>query len=112
MLQAGILYETSEVADSQMPDASISDPTATSIVVNGAFTMDKIVLKVQYGMQTLDLDVDGADDIDTTLIAVGAEHNCTKQTKLYAEYTTLSVDAGGSSEPSSSVFSVGMLHKF
>ena len=114
-LQVGALYESSELND----DLNVSNDVKKSVIIfNGAMTSGKNVFKAQIGQSTIDWDISGADDTETTVFALGADHNFTKQTKAYVEYTNNSTKdfidtvALKITDPQTSVFSVGMLHKF
>lgn len=94
--EVGLLYQIAEESEGDGKDSSI--------VASGAFNIDRIKLKAQYGMT----DGDVSDDTWTTT-SVGADYKLAKASKVFAYYTILDKDVADTSD---SYFAVGMEHKF
>ncbi len=71
------------------------------VMVSGAYTMDKITLKAQYGQS--DIAADGTEQL-----ALGADYKLGKMTKAYGAIITLEDDMG----KDMSAYMLGLEHKF
>ena len=108
-MQFGAIYSMSEDDSAYNADATNLEEQ-TGYILSGAFTTGKTVLKGQYGSSTTERD-NRADDVEISMIALGAEQKFSKQTKAYAEYVMLSTDDGTADEKENTL-SVGIQHKF
>lgn len=107
-IQVGAMYQTSESSDTD-----IIDLEQDGFLISGSFKIDAIKLKAQYGSTSTDVnDVPFASDAD--LLALGADYTLSKQTNLYAHYTTVAYefDVPGAEEQTSDKIDLGIVHKF
>jgi len=110
-MQFGAIYSVSEQNDDYIPSGD-KEIEVDGYLLSGALTMNKLVLKAQYGLSAYDL---GEDDADVSLLSFGADYVFTKQTKVYANYNMWELDAedgNDDGELSIDSLSVGMQHKF
>lgn len=94
--ELGALYQLAEEAEADGEDSSI--------VVSGAFKIDRVKLKAQYGMTDGDL-----SDEEVTQVSLGADYKLAKASKVYAYGTQLEFDLADTEE---TIFGIGMEHKF
>jgi predicted porin len=109
-------YETSE----DMPDGlnSSSDRSRQrgsdydAWGVTGKYTFGNNAISAVY--TDASYDADNGNDVDRGGWGLGAEHNFSKRTKLYAAYAsgTQEYDAKGVSDDDDTAFSLGMIHSF
>ena len=105
----GAMYQTGEFSDANVD----GDIEQDGFLVSGAFKIDAIKLKAQLGMTTIS-DNDANEEIDAELLALGADYKLSKQTNLYAHYTTLAFegDWDASEEQTTDKLDFGIVHKF
>jgi len=106
--QLGAMYQTSESSDTDVIDVE-----QDGYLVSGAFKIDDIKLKAQYGATSTDLnDIDTSSDAE--LLALGADYVLSKQTNFYVHYTmaTYELDENGAKDQTSDQFDLGIIHKF
>jgi predicted porin len=106
MFEIGALYQAGEESEGDDPDE------LTGYVLSGGLKLDSAnKIKLQYGMSEVE---DGltSDTTDNTLLALGFDHNLSKQTRLYTQYVMLEEEpeVGDSSETTYLQF--GVDHKF
>ncbi|MEE2731343.1 porin [Ketobacter sp.] len=108
-IQLGAMYQVAETSDADVD----GDFEQSGFLLSGSFKIDAIKLKAQYGMTTLE-DNDGGEEVDSELFAVGADYILSKQTNLYAQFTTVGYefDVDGGEEQTSDKFDLGIVHKF
>ncbi|KGD66642.1 porin [Alcanivorax nanhaiticus] len=94
--ELGALYQLAEETEGDGEDSSI--------VVSGAFKIDRVKLKAQYGMT----DGDQSDE-EVTQVSLGADYKLAKASKVYAYGTQLEFDVADEEE---TIFGIGMEHKF
>ena len=108
-LAAGLNMDVFEVgALYQIAEESEGDGEENSYVVSGAFKIDRVKLKAQYGM------VDGDQtDNEGTQYAFGADYKLAKNSKVYAYFNELTYEDGTTGdEEEERTLGVGMEHKF
>lgn len=98
--EIGALYQMSESSES----VSGVDYEDSSYILSGAVNLDRLKLKVQYGIT----DYDATDD-DRSLMAVGADYKVGKSSKVFAYYAAVEEDNGPLDD---STFAIGFDHKF
>lgn len=106
-LQVGGMFQTSELSGGPV------DGEEQSILLSAAYTAGKNVFKGQFIMSTEE-DL-GAEDEDTTMIAVGMDHNFTQTTKAFAQLglgQVDNVDGVDGNDGDLTVLTVGMQTKF
>lgn len=108
-LELGAMYQTAETSDSDVD----GDVEQDGFLLSAGFKIDQIKLKAQYAATTLsdnDVDVDN----DAELFALGADYILSKQTNLYAHYTTVSYeyDVDGGESQTFDKIDLGVVHKF
>mgnify|MGYP001984819859 CR=1 FL=1 len=106
---AGLNMDVFEVgALYQIAEESEGDGEENSYVVSGAFKIDRVKLKAQYGM------VDGDQtDNEGTQYAFGADYKLAKNSKVYAYFNELTYEDGTTGdEEEERTLGVGMEHKF
>lgn len=96
--EVGALYQITEEVTSGV------DSENTSMVVSGAFKIDRIKLKAQYGIT--EGDVTGEE---VTMMGVGADYKLAKASKAFVYMTSLEQDQA---DTENQVFGVGLEHKF
>lgn len=96
--EVGALYQITEEVTSGV------DSENTSMVVSGAFKIDRIKLKAQYGMT--EGDVTGEE---VTMMGLGADYKLAKASKAFVYMTSLEQDQA---DTEIQVFGVGLEHKF
>ncbi|MFZ5697701.1 MAG: porin [Pseudomonadota bacterium] len=104
----GFLYQIAEEAF----DVGGNTDEDTSMLLSGAYTMDKLTLKAQYGTTEGD---DGAAGTDTevTQMSLGADYSLGKATTLFAFFSNIDADDGvATTEDEYEVISFGMEQKF
>ena len=106
-LQFGAMIQTSEFANENNSGFSMDEE---SILLSGAYTMGKNVLKGQYVMANYDLGA-GAE-IDASALIVGMDHNFTQTTKVYAQLGLTTTEVTGANDLDANVLTVGMQTKF
>ena len=99
----GLIYQDGEAA------ASSVDVEQDGYILSAQYTIDKIVLKAQYGSSTTEF---GASELDTTQKAVGIDYKLNKKTKVFSYYSVVESDLSSLSAPEDSVFGLGMELKF
>ncbi|MCR8924239.1 porin [Dasania sp. GY-MA-18] len=99
--KAGFIFQDGELSD--------GDVEQTGYIFSGQYTIDKIVLKAQYGMSTYDF---GAIETDLTQITIGADYKINKAVKAYTYYSNIETDIETDTTYDDSVFSVGLEVKF
>lgn len=87
-------------------NATGSSDEDTSIMLSGAANIDKVKLKLQYGVT--EGDVTGAE---LTMLGVGADYKLAKASRAFVYMTKLEMEAGAASAENS-VFGIGMEHNF
>ena len=118
--ELGALYQVAEEADKDetvVPASKAGEET--SMVLSGAFKLDRWKFKAQYGV------TEGSEsnalnptlsDPEITLTAIGADYKLAKASKLYIYMADLEVDYGDSSDPfnteEDSTMGFGFEHKF
>lgn len=105
-LQLGALVQSSERSDGPV------DNKQMAWLLSAALTMGDNVLKGQLIMSTTE-DL-GPEDQKVSGLALGVDHNFTKQTKVYGQAGYAKVDSlnGGNTDSDNSVITVGMLTRF
>lgn len=88
----------------QIASESEGDGEDTTMLVSGAFSIDRTKLKAQYGMT--EGDVSGEE---LTLMSIGADYKLAKASKVFAYYTTVEADLGGQDD---TFIALGLEHKF
>lgn len=88
----------------QMAEDTEGDGEETSILVSGAFKMDRVKLKLQYGMTEGD-----QSEEELTTLSFGADYKLAKASKVFAYYTVNEADLADTEE---TFLAVGMEHKF
>lgn len=88
----------------QMASDTESNGEETSMLVSGAFKMDRVKLKLQYGMTEGDQSGE-----ELTTLSFGADYKLAKASKVFAYYTVNEADLAGSEE---TFLAVGLEHKF
>ena len=94
--EVGALYQMAEEAEGKGKD--------TSMLVSGAYSIDRIKLKAQYGKT----DGDVSDDSWTTT-SVGADYKLAKASKAFVYYTKVDKDLADTSD---TYTGIGLEHKF
>jgi predicted porin len=92
----------------------IVDADYDAWALTGKATFGNNALSLIYTNSELD-PRGSTDDVDTDGWGIGAEHNFSKRTKVYASYAANSVDnkkAGKEKDPDQDIFSLGMIHNF
>ena len=104
-LTAGFKADAFEVgAIYQMAEDTEGDGEETSMLISGAFKLDRVKLKAQYGMTEGDV---SKEELTTT--SVGADYKLAKASKVFAYYT---VDEADLADSETSTFAIGLEHKF
>lgn len=98
VFEVGALYQITEEVTSGV------DSENTSMVVSGAFKIDRIKLKAQYGITEGDV-----TDEEVTMMGVGADYQLAKASKAFVYMTSLEQDQA---DTENQVFGVGLEHKF
>ena len=108
-LELGAMYQTASTSDEDVD----GDLEQDGFLVSAAYKIDAIKLKGQYGATTY-TDNDAEVENDATLLALGADYILSKQTNLFAHYTTVSYedDTDGAEEQTYSKIDLGVVHKF
>lgn len=108
-LQFGAIYQMSESSDEFFG----YDAEQDGFVLSAGYTMGANLFKVQYGASTLELSGDdGSADIDAEQLSVGVDHSLTKQTVVFAYFSTLDYEGEGDAEQSRDNLGVGIIHNF
>lgn len=94
--EIGALFQTAEETE--------ADGEETSYILSGAFKIDRVKLKAQYGMSEGEL-----SDEEATQVSLGADYKLAKASKVYAYGTQLEFDLADTEE---TIFGIGMEHKF
>lgn len=94
--EVGALFQTAEETE--------ADGEETSYILSGAFKIDRVKLKAQYGMTEGDV-----SDEEATQVSLGADYKLAKASKVYAYGTQLDFDLADTEE---TIFGIGMEHKF
>ena len=94
--EVGALFQTAEETE--------ADGEETSYILSGAFKIDRVKLKAQYGMTEGDV-----SDEEATQVSLGADYKLAKASKVYAYGTQLEFDLADTEE---TIFGIGMEHKF
>ena len=94
--EVGALFQTAEETE--------ADGEETSYILSGAFKIDRVKLKAQYGMTDGDV-----SDEEVTQVSLGADYKLAKASKVYAYGTQLEFDLADEEE---TIFGIGMEHKF
>lgn len=97
-LQLGALFQTTEAVTPG------SDSKNTSMAVSGAYSIDRITLKAQYGLTEGDV-----TDEKVTMMGLGADYKLAKASKAFVYMTSLEQDQAGLENK---VFGVGLEHSF
>lgn len=95
-LELGALYQLAEETEGDGED--------TSYVLSGAFKIDRVKLKAQYGMTEAD-----TTDEELTQYSLGADYKLAKASKAYVYFTNLEADLADTEEQT---IGIGMEHKF
>lgn len=110
--EVGVLFQTAEENDKVAAANKLGEDT--SVVVSGAFTLDRMKFKAQH--QTTEADVSG-DEVTTT--SVGVDYALGKSSKVYLYHGMAELDADETSTFASglvdvdySITSAGLEHKF
>ncbi len=98
VFEVGALYQITEEVTSGV------DSENTSMVVSGAFKIDRIKLKAQYGITEGDV-----TDEEVTMMGVGADYQLAKASKAFVYMTSLERDVA---DDENQVFGIGLEHKF
>ncbi|WP_228160493.1 MULTISPECIES: porin [Marinobacter] len=98
--ELGALFQQSESSD-DIGGVSYED---TAYLVSGAYKINRLKLKAQYGMN----DLDQTDD-ELTLMALGADYKVGDGSKVFAYYSKVEAD---DSDLEDTAFGVGFQHKF
>lgn len=93
----------------QMAEESEGDGEENSMLVSGAYAIDRLKLKAQYGVTTAE--GTPGNDTEVTLMAVGADYKLAKASKVYTYFAQVEGD-DGSDSLEDTTFGVGMEHKF
>lgn len=103
-VQVGALLQTAKLAN------VAPDKKQDTMLVSGAYTMDKNVLKAQLALVRNDLVLKERREV----LNLGFDHNCTKMTKLYAQtgFGRVSNVTGVAGNAKNYIFTVGMQTKF
>lgn len=96
--EVGALYQMTEAVTSG------SDAENTSMLISGAFTIDRIKLKAQYGITEGD-----QSDEEVTMMGVGADYKLAKASKAFVYLTSLEQDQA---DTENQVFGIGLEHSF
>lgn len=109
-IQLGFLYQVAEeVGTSTTPDED------TSMVASLGWTIGEWLLKAQFATTEGDDGTAGNADNEITQMAVGADYKLGKSTTLFAFYSTLEDDEGGTvagDDDNYDVMSIGIDQKF
>ena len=99
--ELGALYQVAEEAE--------GDGEETSYLLSGAFNIDRVKLKAQYGLTEGDQSED-----ELNLMAVGADYKLSKASKTYTYYSlvTLEPNTANAEDLDTTTFGVGVEHKF
>ena len=99
--ELGALYQVAEEAE--------GDGEETSYLLSGAFNIDRVKLKAQYGLTEGDQSED-----ELNLMAVGADYKLSKASKIYTYYSlvTLEPNTANAEDLDTTTFGVGVEHKF
>lgn len=95
-IELGALYQMAEETEGDGEDASL--------VVSGAYSIDRVKLKVQYGQTEGDV-----SDETLTTTSFGADYKLAKASKVFAYVTKVEADNADTTED---YVAVGMEHKF
>ncbi|MDX1803103.1 MAG: porin [Alcanivorax sp.] len=95
-LELGALY--------QMAKESNGDGKDTSVLVSGAFKIQRVKLKAEYGQTKADLSGEKA-----TQYSLGADYKLAKTSKVFAYGTRRKLDLA---DAKTTIFGVGLEHKF
>lgn len=93
----------------QMAEETEGDGEENSLLVSGAYKIDRVKLKAQFGKTTAE-GTDG-NETEATLIALGADYKLAKASKAYVYYANVEGDDGSDSLEDTTV-GVGLEHKF
>ncbi|MDY6920453.1 MAG: porin [Pseudomonadota bacterium] len=110
MFQFGAMYQMAETSDADQD----GDAELNGYLLSGSMKLsDEVKLKAQWGASTIE-DNDADEEADIELLAVGADYILSKQTNLYAHYTTWSseFDFAGAEEQTYDKIDFGVIHKF
>ena len=99
--ELGALFQVAEEVESV---AGMDKGEETSYVLSGAFKIDRVKLKAQYGMTEGDVSKEEA-----TQVSLGADYKLAKASKVYVYGTQLDFDLADEEE---TIFGLGMEHKF
>jgi predicted porin len=94
--EVGALFQTAEETE--------ADGEETSYILSGAFKIDRVKLKAQYGMTEGDV-----SDEEATQVSLGADYKLAKASKVYVYGTQLEFDLADEEE---TIIGLGMEHKF
>lgn len=91
----------------QMAEESEGDGEESGWLVSGAYKIERIKLKAQYGKVEGD-----QSDLEGTQYAFGADYKLAKNSKLFAYYNNLEIDLAAGGQEEERTIGVGMEHKF
>lgn len=107
-LVAGINTDTFELgALYQQAEESEADGEEKGWVVSGAYKIERVKLKAQYGQVKGD-----QTDLKGTQYALGADYSLAKNSKVFAYYNNLKLDQASGGDEETRTLGVGMEHKF
>lgn len=100
--ELGAIYQKSETSD----DVASMSYEDSSYILSGAFSLNRLKLKAQYGLTSMD-----QTDDDLTLMALGADYKVGDKSKIFGYYANAEADENTSSLEDT-YFGVGFEHKF
>lgn len=99
MFEAGLLYQVAEDAEADAED--------TSMMLSGAYKMNAVKLKLQYGMT----EADNSED-EWTQLTLGADYQLSKQSTVYAYIDNKELEPATGDATEIGTFGLGLSHAF
>ena len=104
--EVGALFQMAEETEKD----AVSNKTGeeTTLIISGAFKIDRVKLKAQYGMTEGDVSKD-----EKTSMSLGADYKLAKASKAFVYLTDYETDFdSGAPSEEETIFGVGLEHKF